>query len=170
VPYDVAGKSTVGVQVKYNGVQSAAVTVPVFDSRLGVYSYGPNGTGQAAITNEDGTINSPFNPAARGWVVSIYATGAGLPDPPGADDQITGSNPPVFKTSAYIRLVSDGSCDAPYFPAEVLYYGGAPQSVPGLIQINAQLPPDVPPGDAVALYFGLSPNSGVEQAVTIAIQ
>ncbi|HEY7335907.1 MAG TPA: hypothetical protein VH639_13555 [Bryobacteraceae bacterium] len=172
VPYDVAGKSTVDVQVEYNGVQSAAVTVPVFDSRLGVFSYGPNGSGQAAIINEDGTINSSFNPAARGSVVSIYATGAGLPDPPGADDQITPGNPPVYKSTIYIRLESDGSCDySPSFLAEVLYYGGVANSVPGLVQINAKLPLDVPPGDAVPLYFLTDPNSStVEQSVTIAIQ
>jgi uncharacterized protein (TIGR03437 family) len=52
----------------------------------------------------------------------------------------------------------------------VLYYGGAPQSVPGLVQINAQLPPDVLVGDAVPLYVGLYPDSTVEQTVTIAIR
>ncbi|HEY6342780.1 MAG TPA: hypothetical protein VIY49_14915 [Bryobacteraceae bacterium] len=170
VPYDVAGKSSVDVQVEYNGVQSSAITVPVFDSRPGIFSYGAGGTGQAAVLNQDGSINSAFNPAARGSIVAIYATGAGLPDPPGADDQINGSNPPVFKSSTYISLVSDGSCDAPYFPAEVLYYGGVSGSVPGLVQINAQLPMDVPTGDAVPVYFGLDPNSSVEQMVTIAIQ
>jgi hypothetical protein len=36
--------------------------------------------------------------------------------------------------------------------------------------INAQLPLDVPPGDAVPLYLGLDPNSSVEQMVTIAIE
>jgi uncharacterized protein (TIGR03437 family) len=60
-------------------------------------------------------------------------------------------------------VVTDGSCDAPYFPAEVLYYGGAPNSVAGLVQINAKLPLDVPPGDAVPLYFGIDSNSSVEQ-------
>jgi uncharacterized protein (TIGR03437 family) len=170
VPYDIAGKSTVSVQVEYNGVQSSALTVPVFDSRLGVFSFGPNGTGQAAIINDDGTINSPFNPAAPGSTVSIYATGAGLGNPAGVDDQITGTNPSTFQSSVYVRLDSDGSCDAPYFAAQVTYYGGAPQSVPGLVQINAQLPQDAPVGDAVPLYLGLYPNSTVEQTVTIAIR
>jgi hypothetical protein len=76
----------------------------------------------------------------------------------------------AFNSSAYIRLIIYGSCDALYFPADVLYYGGVPQSVPGLVQINAQLPLDVPPGDAVPLYFGLDPDSSIEQMVTIAAQ
>ncbi len=170
VPYDVAGKAIVNVQVEYNGVLSNAVESPVFESRVGIFSFGASGTGQAAVVDEDGTINSTFNPAARGSVVSIYGTGAGLPIAPGADDQITAGNPSPFKSSAYIRLTNDGSCDTPYFAAEVLYYGVAPQSVPGLIQINARLPVDVPVGDAVPLYFGLDPDSGIEQVVTIAIR
>ena len=170
VPYDVAGRATVNVQVEYNGVLSNPVKAQVFATRAGIFSFGASGTGQGAIVNEDGTINSAYNPAARGSVVSIYATGSGLPQVPGADDQITGSNPSQFKDTAYIRLTSDGSCDSPYFAAEVLYYGGAPQSVPGLVQINARLPLGMPMGDAVPLYFGLDPDSSIEQAVTIAVQ
>jgi uncharacterized protein (TIGR03437 family) len=169
VPYDLAGKSSVSVQVEYNGVQSSPVVVPVFDARLGVFSFGPNGTGQAAIINEGGTVNSPFNPAAAGSLVSIYATGGGLTTPMGADNQITGANLMPIAASAYVRLETDGSCDAPYYPAAVSYYGGAPESVPGLVQINAQLPEGAPVGDAVPLFIGL--NSGtVEQMVTIAIR
>jgi uncharacterized protein (TIGR03437 family) len=171
VPYDIAGKGTVEVQVEHNGEISNSVTVPVLESRAGIFSFGPSGTGQAAIRNEDGSINSPFNPAARGSVVSIYATGAGLPDPPSPVDQITPDSPSPFKSSAYVRLLSYESDDlAPYFEAEVLYFGAAPRSVPGLVQINARLPLDVPVGDAVPLYFGLSPETAVEQVVTIAIR
>jgi uncharacterized protein (TIGR03437 family) len=170
VPFGVAGKTSVNVQVEYNGVLSSAVNLPVFESRLGIFTFNSSGAGQAAVVNEDGTINSPANPAAPSSVVSIYATGGGLTQPPGADDQITGDGLTSFKSSAYVRLTNDGSCDTPYFAAQVLYYGGAPRSVPGLVQINAQLPDDVPPGDAVPLYFGLSPDSGVEQVVTIAIR
>lgn len=172
VPYSVAGKSTVDVQVEYNGALSSAVRMPVFESRVGIFSFGTGGSGQAAILNEDGTINSSFNPAARGSVVSIYATGAGLPQPLGPDDHVTGDGPSKFKSTAYIRLTNDGSCDTPYFAAEVLYYGGAPRSVPGLVQINARLPVDVPAGDAVPLYFGFSanPDTGIEQVVTIAVR
>ncbi len=82
--------------------------------------------------------------------------------PAAVDNQITGANPSTFPSSVYVRLESDGSCDIPYFSAQVLYYGGAPQSVPGLVQINAQLPPDVLVGDAVPLYVGLYPDSAVE--------
>ena len=170
VPYDLAGKSSASVQVEYNGVQSSPVVVPVFDARLGVFSFGENGAGEGAIINEDGTVNSPFNPAAAGTFVSIYATGGGLTSPVGADNQITGANPMPISASTYVRLDSDGSCDAPYYPAAISYYGGAPESVPGLMQINVQLPAGAPVGDAVPLYIGLNSGPSVEQMVTIAIR
>jgi uncharacterized protein (TIGR03437 family) len=177
VPYDVAGKTNVNVQVEYNGVRSSAVGMAVLQSRIGVFTLGSSGEGPGAIhgpgaiLNEDGTINSPKNPAARGSVVSIYATGAGLPQTPGADDQITGNGPSSLKQVVHVNLTSDGSCeDFPGFPAEVLYYGGAPESVPGLVQINVRLPLDVPTGDAAALFFRLSPGTTVEETVTIALR
>jgi uncharacterized protein (TIGR03437 family) len=42
--------------------------------------------------------------------------------------------------------------------------------VPGLAQINIRLPPDVPSGDAVPLFFGFTSNVRLEQVVTIAIR
>ncbi len=171
VPYSVAGKATMDVQVEYKGALSSAVKMPVVESRLGVFSFGASGSGQAAIVNEDGTVNSSFNPARRGSVVSIYGTGGGLPQSPGENDRITGNNPSTHKSLAYLRLASGVECDEfPGFDAEVLYYGGAPRSVPGLVQINARLPLDVPAGDAVPLFFGLPSYTSVEQAVTIAIR
>jgi uncharacterized protein (TIGR03437 family) len=155
--------------VEYNGLVSSAVSLPVFESRLGIFSFNATGAGQAAVVNEDGTINSPANPAKRGSIVSIYATGGGLTQPAGADDQITGDGA-NFKSSAYVGLISDGSDETPSFSAQVLYYGGAPRSVPGLVQINAQLPDSVPPGDAVPLFVGVLGTLGVEQILTIAIR
>ncbi len=83
---------------------SGAVKMPVLQSRLGVFTLGSSGSRQAAIVNEDGTINSSSNPAARGSVVSIYTTGAGLPEPAGADNQITGDLPSTLKSSTFVRF------------------------------------------------------------------
>lgn len=169
VPYAVAGKTTVDVQVEYNGVRSSAVNVPVFESRFGVFTLDASGQGQAAVVNQDGSINSPSNPAARGSIVSFYATGTGLPEPRGADDQITGDGLSRFKSSISIELIIDviagiGS------DVEVMYYGVAPRSVPGLVQINARLPPDVA-GGSFYLVFGISESPAyLEQEVWIAIR
>jgi uncharacterized protein (TIGR03437 family) len=167
-PYDISGAATVKVQVEYNGTLSDAVQLPVFRSRPGIFSFGPAGSGQGAILNEDGTVNSAFHPAARGSVVSIFATGAGLPQPLGAVDQIS-AGLSSFQSTPSVRLETDGSCDVPYSEAQVLYYGGAPGAVPGLVQINARVPLDVTVSDQVPLYL-VFPDGTIEQNVTIAIR
>ena len=70
VPYAVAGRTSVDVQVEYRGVRSDPVTVPVLASRPGIFSLDSTGQGQGAILNEDGTVNSPSNPARRGSIIS----------------------------------------------------------------------------------------------------
>jgi uncharacterized protein (TIGR03437 family) len=169
VPYDITGQAQVSVQVQYNGALSKAVTLPVFPSRLGIFTFGA-GSGQAAVINQDGTVNSPSNPAIANSIVSIYATGRGLPNPPGADNQITGATIANFKDSVFVSLYDDGSDPGFAYSATVLYYGSAPQAVPGLIQINAQLPAVVPPANAVPPFVVSSATGFVEQAISIAIR
>src|SRR5262249_48098809 len=77
VPYAVAGRTSVDVQVDYKGVRSYALTVPVLTSRPGIFSLDASGQGQGAILNQDGSLNSPSNPAPRGSIISIFATGGG---------------------------------------------------------------------------------------------
>ena len=72
IPYAMAGRASVDVQVEYKGVRSDPVTVPVLASRPGIFSVDASGQGQGAILNEDGTLNSASNPARRGAVISIY--------------------------------------------------------------------------------------------------
>jgi uncharacterized protein (TIGR03437 family) len=152
VPYAVGGQTSVDVQVEYQGLQSDVVTVPVLPSRPGVFSLAGSGQGLLAILNEDGSLNSPSNPADRGSIVTIYATGGGERDPAVADGQILSDVLP--RTSLGISVFFD---NGPEFDVstfgEVLYAGGAPGSVAGLLQLNVRVPPDALTGNAVA--FGL---------------
>jgi uncharacterized protein (TIGR03437 family) len=75
VPYAVTGKSSVDVQVEHQGVRSEAVTVPVLTSRPGISGQDGSRQGQGAILNEDGSPNSPSNPAQRGSIITLYVTG-----------------------------------------------------------------------------------------------
>jgi uncharacterized protein (TIGR03437 family) len=143
VPAAVAGASTVDVQVEYNGVRSEAVTVPVLDARPGVFSLDGSGEGQAAILNEDGRVNSSANPAPRGSVITLYATGGAELAPGVEDGQIIGDVLP--RTSLPVSAMFDlGTNEFPVAPksAEVLYAGGVPGSVAGLLQINLRVPGD----------------------------
>ena len=78
-----------------------------------------SGTGQAAALNQDGTVNSPANPAQPGSIVSLFGNG---PAP----------------SSQFIASV----------PAKILYGGQAPGLAPGVTQLNVLLPSNLPAGAA----------------------
>ena len=152
VPYGLAGQLSVDVQVEYQGVLSDVETVPVLPSRPGIFSLDGSGQGPLAIVNEDGSLNAPSNPAARGSVVTIYATGGGERDPAVADGQILGGVLPRISLGIFAWFDNGPQYDIPAY-GEVLYAGGSSGSVAGLLQINVRVPPDALAGNAVG--FGL---------------
>lgn len=139
VPYEIAGRANVQVRVEHKGSSTNSVFARVVDAEHGIFTLSGRGSGQAAVLNEDGSVNSPANPAARGSIVSIFSTGAGQTTPPSVTGQITeGILPkPVVPLEVYI-----GSATG----SEVLYAGAAPGAVSGLMQINARVPADAVTG------------------------
>jgi uncharacterized protein (TIGR03437 family) len=148
----------VDVQVEYTGLRSEAVTVPVLPSRPGVFTQDGSGQGQGAILNEDGSINSASNPARRGSVISIFATGGGEAAPGVVDGQLLSDETP--RTSVPVSIFFDlGNNEYPVQQkqAEVLYAGGVPGSVAGLLQVNVRVPAnaeDTGPAVPFALFIG----------------
>jgi uncharacterized protein (TIGR03437 family) len=118
------------------------------------------GTGQGSILNQDLSINSASNPAASGSIVVLWATGEGLTDPPGVDGR-----PAVDVFPAPLATVS---VDIGGLPATVKYSGAAPGYEPGVLQINAQMSPNVAAGNAVPVHVtigGVTSHDGVTLAV-----
>jgi uncharacterized protein (TIGR03437 family) len=134
VPYGVAGKSTTQVQVEYQGRRTNLLTIPVLPTSFGIFTLDSTGSGQGAILNEDGTVNSPANPAAEGSVIAVFATGAGQTIPAGIDGAVTVAPYPAPRAAfrAYMNF-----CGA---TPEVQYYGAAPGLVAGVVQINLKIP------------------------------
>jgi len=161
VPYAVAGEGSVDVQVEYRGVRSDAVTVPVLDMRLGIFGAG----GRPTIVHEDGSINSPSNPAPRGSVIAIYATGEGLTDPPGVEGQILGQVLPRPRAPVWVTFTDDQTYA---LRGEVLYAGGAP-GFAGLFQVQVRVPGELPVGDA-PFYLSVGCNCHEEYAAIIAVR
>jgi uncharacterized protein (TIGR03437 family) len=125
---------------------------------------------QAAVINQDGSVNSSTHPANRGDIVSIFATGQGFLQGHPAD----GANPPSpisTDPSAVNLRVLIGACfldTCQVQPTEkVLYpnflqYSGT-TAYPGLWQINVQVPQITDPTKpaAVALVVnGYTSNGG----------
>jgi len=56
------------------------MTVPVNGAAPGIFRSQEGVSSQAAAANQDGTVNSPSNPAAPGSYVSVWGTGFGSID------------------------------------------------------------------------------------------
>jgi uncharacterized protein (TIGR03437 family) len=95
VPYDVAGHASTDVVASYNGQTSQQVTLPVVETAPGLFTTNSSGSGQAAMLNQDGSVNSAQFAAPRGSIVSFYGTGEGQTSPPGADGKIALSVGPI---------------------------------------------------------------------------
>jgi uncharacterized protein (TIGR03437 family) len=132
---------TVDIDVQSSGTSLGVVqSVAVVDAAPALFA---DSTGQAAAINEDGTLNSPSNPAARGSIIVLYGTGIGVSGQP-VTVQISGIS------------------------ADVLYAGGVAGN-PGLFQVNARVPAGyVAPGIVSAVVnVGQAASQG---GVTVAIR
>lgn len=158
-PYDLAGKQTADVQVIYLGVLKAKATVTVVESNPALIT-AQRGSGQALAANPDGTLNSVANPAARGSVMTFYATGEGQRTPAGQNGVPAGA--PLGQPLLPVRLLVGSE------QADVLYAGAAPGFV-GLMQINARIPPGNP-GAATVPVRVLVGNTASPAGVTIAVK
>ena len=159
VPYFGAAGATTNVQVEYQGVRSDPFPVTVSPTAPGLFTADASGAGEGSILNPDFSINSAANPAARGSVVVLWATGEGITDPPGVDGRPAVDVQP--KPVAPVTVNIGG------FPATVLYAGAAPGYMPGVLQINAQMSPNVPAGNVLVhvTIGGASSQDGVTLAV-----
>lgn len=88
--------------------------------------------GRGAILNQNGTINSQENPARRGEVIQIYATGPGPLSAPIADGAASPQSPLVTTVSTPQVFVAGVS-------SRVQFSGMAPNFA-GLWQVNAFVP------------------------------
>jgi uncharacterized protein (TIGR03437 family) len=118
----------------------------VFDAVPALFTVDGTGHGQAAILNQDGTVNSTANPAARGSVISVFMTGAGRMTPPQPDGSLGPASAPFPQT------VLAAACSL----GQVLYAGAAPGLVAGAVQVNVQISAGASTGDRVAIvvYIG----------------
>lgn len=143
VPLAVAGRKTTEVVVEYGGKRSAPVTVNVVSSAPAVFTLDASGKGAAAMLNETGCCNSVRNPAVRGTVVSLYATGEGRLSPG--------------------RVAPEVSVTVGGVPAPIVFTENY-----GSLQVNFRIPAGAPVGDAVPLVMtvrGRRSSSDVTMAV-----
>ena len=161
VPYALTGAMTTQVTVSYQGAASRAMAVAVAPSAPGIFSLDSSGAGPGAILNQDFSVNSASNPAARGSAVMIYATGEGQTTPAGGDGKL--SDPSALATPLLPVSVQIGGV-----AAQVLYAGAAPGLVAGVLQVNVLIPAGAPAG-AVPVAITVGANQS-QMNVTVAVR
>ena len=124
-------------QVTVNGAPTSAFRTMVDEAAPQVFR---NSNGSAAALNQDGSVNSPSNPAPVGSFVSIWATGTGYF--PGSDGQMAvGANSfcGMLGGCGLVRYAYDAQTGlSDVSPVYGSYTGAAPGMVNGVVQMNFQ--------------------------------
>lgn len=174
VPYEIAGRTNTKVTINFNNTVSSGITLNVTDTSPGIFTLTQNGSGQGAILNQNNTVNGVTNPAPKGSVIVIYATGEGQLSPPGVTGSVTGGLPPFPKPPANTPVTlsflvpNPGGGQPTYIPATLQYAGEAPTLVSGVLQVNAIVPSTVPSGpNTIVLMVG---NNSSPSVVTVQVQ
>jgi uncharacterized protein (TIGR03118 family) len=152
VPWGATG-TTASIIVTQGTTVSQTLSVPMAAAAPGLFM-----SGTAALAwNQDGTLNSATNAAPAGAVVVLYATGLGQTDPAGTDGAKYGDLV-LAETVAPVTATIGGKA------ATVIYAGGAPGQISGLMQVEVVVPAGAGTG-AVPVVITSSGASSVAASV-----
>lgn len=135
VPAALQGRARAVLEVWWQGALRARLNVPVEDIAPRLFVLEGAG-GQLRAANEDGNMNLAENPAERGSVVTLFATGTGLWDRDVPDGTPL---PEGLKPREAVTATIDGR------EAEVVFAGSAPGTL-GTLQVNVRVPAEASPG------------------------
>jgi len=165
-PYSIGSLPTVSVSLAYNGVTSySTLNFPVKPANPAIFTLNGSGTGDAAIERYPAyDIISAANPASVGDVLILFAEGYGAATAATAlpDGTIVTSKLPV--PAAAVTVLIDGQ---PLSSGNILYLGGAPDLINGVLQVNFTVPQLAPGSHQIQLQVG-SPARTSPTAVTLA--
>jgi uncharacterized protein (TIGR03437 family) len=162
VPFGVSGKTSVEMLVAYKGKTSALILLPVAEASPSLFTLDASGTGQAAVLNENLTLNGYTNPARIGTVIVLFGTGTGLyKGKANNDGEIVGASLPVPQLPIFARVGG--------VTTDIIYVGGAPDIVNGVFQMNVRIPLGAPTGTKVPIQLTVGDVS-TTASTTVAIQ
>ncbi len=170
VPWGVAGdynstyEGGTQVSVRVGGVATNTFTIPLAVAAPGIFELNEaNAPNQAAVLNQDGTVNSPSNPAARGTIISMYGTGGGTTSEIAQTGKLTPLIPASLTLPVTVQIAGQN--------AQVTYAGAAPGLISGVFQINVVIPDLVPLGPGtnypVGITIGSIASSMMEPTIAI---
>jgi uncharacterized protein (TIGR03437 family) len=146
--------------VQYQGQPSAAFPTTLAASAPAFFTADGSGKGPAAALNDDGSYNGPGRGAKAGSTVTLFATGEGQTSPGGVDGKL--ADLPLPAPVLQVSVTIGGQI------AHVMYAGGAPGEVAGVMQVNVQVPDGLAAGDLpVVIQIGAARSRG---DVTLTVQ
>jgi uncharacterized protein (TIGR03437 family) len=146
--------------VNFNGQSSPTETLNIVDTVPGVYTRSVAGAGPVTAVNQNGSNNSKVNPAPKGTVITVYASGLGAISPV----MPAGSVPP---TSPLSLVTGNVGAFTGGVPSTVQFAGAAP-GFPGLYQLNIQVPTGASSGTQELLIYLNGKSS--QKGATVEIQ
>jgi uncharacterized protein (TIGR03437 family) len=137
-PYSLTPGGQTTMRITFDGDASDPVVLNVAGTMPGLYTINGVGAGQLSAVNQNGTLNSSQDRAAKGSVVVLYAVGLGAVDPALSTGQAAPASP-LSTTTASVFAYIDGIL------APVEFAGAAP-GYPGVYQMNIRIPEGVSSG------------------------
>jgi uncharacterized protein (TIGR03437 family) len=149
VPYELNGATQVTLSVTVNGSANSLANIPVVATAPGL---------AAVAFNADLTLNAPSNPAAKGSLIVIFATGEGITVP--------ASRTGAYSTNGSVELALPVSLSIGGLPSEIVFRGRV-SGTAGVLQINARVPDAAAAGERlpVVTSIGDRPSPPINIAV-----
>lgn len=142
---------TVRVTVRVAGGATTVENVPVLRLQPGLFeTMAPSGLRYGVLVRPDGSFVSPANPARRGEVIRMFATGLGVVNPPahtnhlGQEGQEVQATVVVGVNNAGVRVLR-----ARYAPGMI-----------GVYIVDFEVPPDTEPGPERPLVLAVVGDDG----------
>ena len=176
IPSNAAlGTQRVALRVGDTGELVAGGNLLISAASPGLFTTNQGGSGQAAVYNQDNTINSPSNPAPAGSTISLYGTGQG-PVSPAVQDGAAAGTAPLLSYTVAVPTSNSTTCfvSQPSMCVAVgsnfgnVQYSGLAPGFVGLWQINVTIPQGTPAGSAVPVRVVIDSSSS--NLVTIAVK
>lgn len=154
VPFGLSGVSYAVIRISLNGATTADYPVAIVPTAPQMFR---NPDGSVIARNEDGSINSPANPARSDSIVSFWVTGTGaIPAEDGAIET-------TARNDNCCQVYTSGVLG--FRPVEILYAGASPGIVAGVTQINVQLPPSL--GSFASITIQVIARDGFSNQATL---
>jgi uncharacterized protein (TIGR03437 family) len=147
LPMDVS-PGVYSIRVESASIPSNDIPLLVAPFDPGILTQNWTGSGMGIFIKTDGSVVSASNPADRGSIITLFATGLGAVDPPVPAGQPGASAEPFNRTVAQPRVVFD------IYTATVVY-SGLPAGVPIPYQINVVVPQQLSPATNISVSLAI---------------